>query len=611
MSSTQPSAPAPAAVPLHLDAAGSWCFGWYHPPARPAGRVVVMCRPLGYEAISSYPTYVQIARAFADAGLGVLRFDYPGTGDSAGDDDDPRQVAAWVDATAAAVARARELSGGAEVTLFGVRLGATLALQAAAAVGGVESLLLWAPCATGKAFVRELRAAGAQEPDGGIASLGYRYPADTVNALLALDPAGTGPAPARRALVIPRDDLPGDGPLPKALRARGVATEVRALPGYAAMVQEPRQGVLSADTLAALTAWLGPAPAAGGSPVRLPAPAPRVTGGVRETPLHVGAAGQLFGVLSEPDGLAPERRGQTAILLLNVGGNYRVGPHRIYVTAARAFARAGYRTLRLDLGGIGDSPPAPGAPYANLYCKDSTQDVRAAIDTLAARGCRDFVVMGICSGSYVAFQTALVDPRIGAQVLMNSRLLEWNPGQPGDTWQDSMQQYVKSTGYYRKALWQPRVWWRLLRGEVHVRAIGLRIASLAAAWLRRAWDQLLRQGSTDGLLAKMKAVCNRGTGTLMLIADADDGRDYVEFHFGAGGRALRGHDNFRMVMVEDADHTFSRPASQAFVIDAVLRYLDARRPGDSPAGRRDAPAPGPRARPVAAAGGPLAAREAI
>jgi pimeloyl-ACP methyl ester carboxylesterase len=287
-------------------------------------------------------------------------------------------------------------------------------------------------------------------------------------------------------------------------------------------------------------------------------------------------------VLAEP--AEPGARAETAVVLLNVGGNYRIGPHRIYVTAARTLAAAGWRVLRLDLPGIGDSPPPPGQPWARLYEKDAAQDVRVAIDHLAALGCSDVVLMGICSGSYVAFQTALVEPRVGGLVLMNSRLLEWNPGRPGDSWQDSMQQYAKSTDYYKRSLLKPEVWARLARGEVNVRLIARRFLALAGARLQRLFAPA---EAHEGLLHKMRRLLKRGTDVLMLVSDADDGRDYVEFHFGAAGRRLREHARFRMAYVQDADHTFSRPGNQAQVLPELLRHLE-RRAGTGPAGESSA-----------------------
>jgi hypothetical protein len=59
----------------------------------------------------------------------------------------------------------------------------------------------------------------------------------------------------------------------------------------------------------------------------------------------------------------------------------------------------------------------------------------------------------------------------------------------------------------------------------------------------------------------------------------------VEFHFGAGGHRLRGQPGFRMEIVPDADHTFSRPGNQPRVVESLLRHLDQRPPV--------APAPAP------------------
>ncbi|HYF17106.1 MAG TPA: alpha/beta fold hydrolase [Ramlibacter sp.] len=573
---------APTPVPFTFDAAGEWTLGWYHAPALPWRRLpIVLCPPVGYEAIASYPTYAQLARALADAGFPVVRFDYHGTGDAAGDDQRPQRLRAWQSSVDAAIAQARRITGAQEVALFGLRLGAALAVDAAARAGGVDSLLLWAPCASGRAFARELRAGGTTLEDGTLHALGYHYSAETLELLASLDATKVPTAPARRALVIARDDMPAEGPMPKALRALGVDTQFRALPGYAAMVDEPRAGVLDEDTIDAVVDWFAFSPAA--APASAPAPLlaaagePRVTDGVRETVLRIGVTdSHLWGVLAEPAAGAttPTQRRGTAVVLLNVGGNYRIGPHRLYVTAARSMAAAGYRVLRLDLPGIGDSPPSPGLPWCNLYDKVAADDVRAALDELARRGCRDFVLMGVCSGSFVAFQSALVDPRVDSVVLMNSRLLEWNHERDGDSWQNSMQQYAKSTNWYKRALLRPEVWGRLLRGQVDVRLIATRFAALAAARLRRAIG--LDREHEESVLRKMQRLCARGTQVLMLVSDADDGRDYVEFHFGAAGRRLREYRNFRMRYVPDADHTFSRPGNQAHVVPLLLEHLEQR-----------------------------------
>lgn len=574
---------APAAQPIVFDAAGGWCVGWYHAPAAPArGLAVVLCPPAGYEAICSYPTYVQLARSLAGAGFPVLRFDYPGTGDSAGDEREPGQLAGWLASIEAAVQQARRRSGAAGVALFGLRLGGTLAVTAAARLGGVDGLVLWAPCATGKAWTRELRASGSEVGHGELLAFGHVYTAETLQDLQSLDATQPAARPAPAVLVVTRDDLPAEGPLPRALQQGGCSVRIEHWTGYAAMVGEPRTGVLEPATLASLQTWLRELPAAARQ-LPLPAAAPdaalpaRLVGAVREETWLLGPERSLCGMFAEPAaGPTDPRRSDIGIVLLNVGGNHRVGPHRFYVTAARAMVSAGYRVLRLDIAGIGDSAPQPGKPWANLYDADSVADVRAAIDALGARGCREFVLMGICSGSYLSFQSALADPRVDGVVLMNSRLLEWTPGRPDDDWHDSMQQYAKSTDWYRRALLRPETWLRLLRGQLDLRLVAGRFLALAKARLRR----LLPAASAraESLHGKMKRLCRRGADVLMVVSDADDARDYMEFHFGRAGSRMRAHPNFRMVYVPEADHTFSRPGNQDFVVPLLLEHLATRPP---------------------------------
>jgi pimeloyl-ACP methyl ester carboxylesterase len=584
---------APAgAIPIVFQAGGGPCFGWFHAAGAPARGVgVVMCRPLGYEGLCAYQTYTQLAETLAAAGFDVVRFDYHGTGDSAGSDSDPGRVGAWTGSVRAAVDEVRRYGGVSRVALFGLRLGATLAAHAASEIGGVESLVMWAPCTTGHSLVRELRAANANRPSTlhddiapeDVEALGFLFTQETVRDLETLDCRNLSPVPAQRVLIIGRDDMPIEGPLPEKYRAKGMDTTFAVLSGYASMMVEPHEVVLEQSTLDYIKDWLVAAPqpqTAVPAPVKVETvyPAGYELEGVRETPITFGTTHALFGVLAEPAQLPDANRHcDTAILMLNVGGNYRIGPNRIHVKIARSMAAAGYRAFRLDLTGIGDSHAGAAFCMNNLYAKDSSADVRAAIDCLAAKGCKNFYLMGICSGSYVAFQTALVEPRVAGQILMNSRLLEWRDDREGDSWQASMQIGYKSTDFYLRALLRPDVYRRLLLGEINVNGIAKRFKTIIEARLERALNRVLRrstpQDEEEGVLGKMQKLSERGTDTLVISAAEDDGRDYLEFHLGRRGSRMKGSPNFRMILVNDCDHTFSSEQSQQFVIDAMQEHL--------------------------------------
>ena len=574
------------AVPIVFGPPNARCFGWFHAACQPErGIGVVLCRPVGYEGTCAYETYTQLAEKLAATGFSVVRFDYHGTGDSAGSDTDPGRVSAWIDNIKSAAGEIKRLSGTSRIALFGVRLGATLAAQAAAELGNVESLVMWAPCVTGRAFARELRASGSSRSNadgtaasGDLEALGFTYTAHTLQDFNSLDCQRIDIAPASRVMIIGRDDMPVEGPLPNLYKKLGADVTYAVLPGYSRMIVEPHEGEVAHSTLGAIAEWLLLAPVSQATQHTLirenaPVQLDSVFDRVREIPLIFGGENKLFGILAEPAQLSTgDGRSETAILMLNVGTNHRVGPNRLYVKMARSWAAQGYRVFRFDLAGIGDSRSAAGYASNRLYSKGSTVDVQSAIDCLAERGCKNFVVMGLCSGAYVAFQTALIDPRVSGQILMNPRRLEWKVG---ETLQSAMQISYKSTHFYKRALLDRKVYTRLLRNEVDVKGIAGRILVLMKARLHRNVNRLLgRVPNEADVLANVKHLSAQGISTLMIIGAEDDGRDYIEFHLGTRGSQMRGDPHFKMVFVEGSDHTFSNADSQVKVIEIVQDHLN-------------------------------------
>jgi alpha/beta superfamily hydrolase len=109
-------------------------------------RAAVFCPPFGAEYARTHRAGRMLAQRLAANGVDTLRFDYYGTGDSAGEDHEFGPAGAVEDALAA-IAEARDLGKTRRVMLVGMRDGATVALRAAAQVRGVDRLVLWDPVA--------------------------------------------------------------------------------------------------------------------------------------------------------------------------------------------------------------------------------------------------------------------------------------------------------------------------------------------------------------------------------------------------------------------------------------------------------------------------------
>lgn len=144
---------------LHFGTPARRLFGILHPRepgARPRGGVV-LAPPFGHEAIRTHRFYRVLAERLSRAGADVLRFDFFGSGDSAGDDADA-DLHGWADDLLAAHAQLASLSGAAPAWWLGSRLGGSAALLAHAKLGAAApSLALWDPVLDGPAYMASLR----------------------------------------------------------------------------------------------------------------------------------------------------------------------------------------------------------------------------------------------------------------------------------------------------------------------------------------------------------------------------------------------------------------------------------------------------------------------
>lgn len=143
-------------------------FGIHHPPKAQAARKsgIVLCYPFGDEYMRTHKAMRQLTMTLARAGYHALRFDYFGTGDSAGDSEEVT-VEQWLEDIAVAADELKESSGVARVSLVGLRLGATLAAQVAATRKDVDDLVLWDPVVGAHRYVDELMAAPFSSPGPG------------------------------------------------------------------------------------------------------------------------------------------------------------------------------------------------------------------------------------------------------------------------------------------------------------------------------------------------------------------------------------------------------------------------------------------------------------
>lgn len=468
------------------------CFGWLHLPAVDrAATGVVLCNPFGNEALCVHRGWRDFAESVTVAcGMAVLRFDYPGTGDSEGVEEDPARFCAWVDSIKAATEYLRTVTGVTRIVLCGLRLGATLAVLAAEELADVEGVVLMAPVIVGKRYIRELRmqhqscikaladqeAAQSREAVQGVGALGFDLYADALEKLASIDLTKRLRSPAPRVLLHDISVSESLNKLVECFRGHGASADVRIFPEYDSfLLPDPTFCVPPRGAFDSVLEWLG---SRGGTSevaaaeILQPSAHARINfAGGHETPVVFGS-GRYVGVMCKPRN-ANEHA--PAVLIMNTAGVHRVGCARHSVLMARRLAAQGITSLRMDLGGVGDSSYHDDKPnIEGVYARHSIADATAGVERLIAAGHSGVVMFGVCAGAYVSVHTTLKHPAVVGCISVNLPFFFW--GAPRRNSRAPSQVYMRSVR-------DPRKWLLLLTGRSDLRRIAV---SLVRRWCERS-----------------------------------------------------------------------------------------------------------------------------
>lgn len=528
----------------------------------------------GFEELCARKFWRLLAGDLATRGLPSMRFDYPGTGDALDPVDYERGLDLWLDSIRAAAAKLQELSQARRLIVIGHGLGALLAWKAAETMDNVVGLALAAPALSGRHWLREFVALSrVANPDAlqhraqasGPAMGEQVFPEALAAALRTITISSSASAPAPRILLLKQENRPADEQFASHLAGLDVELSAKIFPDYNAFVRDVLFSVPSSRAIEILAGWAADIAAKQSEKndvlqqdrsLALLASQPLTGDGFQERPVRFGDQQRLYGIMCEPHG---PRQGAT-VIVAPTGYERMSGWGRISAQMCRELARQGIASLRFDGANVADSPPSAGAPDQVLYHASQLTDVSAAVDFLEAENHLPVLVTGRCSGAWIAFKSAIKDPRIKGCVPVNIYDLHI----PDDV---DVNLFLRSTrqslsGYGTKFM-SGALWKRVMRGEVRV-ASGL--SNLSKALLGKAFSFLTplsvkypyfseRARSLSSDLGKLAA---NDTKVTLIYTEGDAGFGMLERNFCGGGRLLTGqYGRPKIVVIPKADHNLT------------------------------------------------------
>ncbi len=564
-------------------------FGWFHPSMVATLRscAVLLCQPLGHEYMYSYRAFRHLAERLSQLGFPVLRFDYLGTGNSAGPSYGERSVSEWQESIPMALAELRERSGQSRVSLVGLRLGATLGTLAALEDERIDSLVLWEPCVTGKSYVRQVKVLAANSGElqgrptvdqetGYVEALGFALTPEMVAQLSSIDLLQIQSPPASRALLLTRANSAPQDAFAQRLTTLGTTVTRAVATDYDTFMVTVEKSVLPTATQRTVTDWLETTYPGHHPPRQSPIARTAVrTTEIGTPPIReelVGIQGRLFGVVTDPADQDPDR---PAVIFLTMGADHHVGPRRLYVHLARTLASRGFVALRFDLSGIGDTPPAPGGEENVPYPSTAQDDIRDVIEYLRlSRGIQSVVLAGMCAGGAHAVYGAGAHRSVCGIIAINAPLY-MGPGVPLDA--DPFEQ-INGLSRIGRALRSPDAWARLLNGQIPVHHAWRLVAQRGQVPVtrNRIVPRRMRVGqehsSNPHILDELFLP---DVDTHLIFGSNDLGLRYLR-HIG-GTRLddiLRARENFQLSVVEGAGHVFIPLQGQARLTDLITTWLN-------------------------------------
>lgn len=247
-------------------------FGLYYVPKPQQERDygVIICNPWGQEYIRAHRALSQLGLRLSRSGFPVLHFDFYGSGDSAGEDEEG-SFDQWHADLRLAIQELKRRARVEEVFIVGLRLGASIAALVAGGRADVAGLVLWDPAVLGSDYLQDLLAwhqekqlqffHQAEAATAASELLGFGLHASLIDNLKAMNLLAARRKPAGRVLIIESAAFATDAQSPAAQLNQcyldlGADADYRVIESFQLWTEDPDKGLVPQPILEAAISWL-------------------------------------------------------------------------------------------------------------------------------------------------------------------------------------------------------------------------------------------------------------------------------------------------------------------------------------------------------------------
>lgn len=565
-------------------------LGWLHTTdaKQHSDTGIIICPPLAVEYMNSYRSLRYVADYFALAGIPALRFDYHGTGDSSGVEEDDNRLNDWLWSIQQAQAQLQKYTKCTKVGLLGFRIGATLAALSTQ-TRPVDFLISWAAINSGRKYIREIKLIqqtsaikSHPEDEALLQAGGMGYWKQTTEDLGKINLTKITPH-TKNILIIPRDEQTTDTELFNAWSKKDINVAQKNYIGSTLMLVDSHMTQVPHQSIKNIVQWVKEnitldktdniisektSNALTNTTIQhtqsLNAQASDFS--IYESMHYFGENNTRFGILTETS--VSQNLKLPTVIIANSGANHRVGPSRLYVLLARELSIMGFKCLRIDVSGIGDSIISDPRFENDEYVNSSSCEILDAAKSLDKNyKNKEYILMGLCSGAYFSFQAALNLQHIKIKecILINPLTFYWDKNSSKE---NSPTKDLRIWGWYKKAFTTRKSWLKLIKGEIKYKDLIRAINNRLATKLKSKSDTHQLQLASD-----LKKIANKNTRMHFILSKSDPGFDILMTNARKTVKALQKKGGIDIQFIENADHTFSKYKPRRDIITKLTQHL--------------------------------------
>jgi pimeloyl-ACP methyl ester carboxylesterase len=275
----------------------------------------------------------------------------------------------------------------------------------------------------------------------------------------------------------------------------------------------------------------------------------------------VNARGQvLLGVWHERGAEATPRN--CTIVMLHGWSGTRTGPHQMLTRAARAFANEGYRVLRFDFAGRGDSDgDTESATLATMA--DDVHDVLQWC--VQEKQVSQVVLVGLCSGCEVALAAATRNSHIAGMALWSAPVFA--AGESSERKGRKRLHYAKE---YARKLLRPSTYAKIVAGRLDTKSIGKALSGGGGAENKNREADVAGQLPPGWRSAALKRFEKWSAPMLLIYGTGDPTTDEA---LGWYREQVQGRMQPQVHFVEGANHSYYGLVWEREVFAVTLSWL--------------------------------------